>query len=258
MSDVLVVQVSDLHVGIEWAPVPAEELHRQLAASLRVAADQHPAPALVVASGDLTDHGRAEEVAVLAEMLGAVDAPVLALPGNHDDRDALVAAGLATTDPVTGRLDAVVDLGPLRVVALDTLWPGHPPGRLDPGQLDWLDAALAVDDRPVLLVLHHPPVAVGHGDMDGMRLEDPGPLGDVVGAHPHVVRIACGHLHRTVLGSFRGVPLVAAPSLSVQLAPAFGGAAGVGLTAEPPGYVVHRWHPDDGLSSHVLAVSPAT
>ena len=73
-----------------------------------------------------------------------------------------------------------------------------------------------------------------------------------------MARIACGHLHRTVLTSFRRVPLEAAPSLAVQLAPAFGGAVGVGLTAEPPGYVVHRWHPDDGLSSHVLAVSPGT
>lgn len=253
--DVLVVQVSDLHVGVDWAGLDPDEHRRRLAAGLAAAVAQVPAPALVVASGDLTDHGRPDEVATLSELLAGVDRPLLVMPGNHDDRDALVAAGLAVPDAATGHLDAVVDLGGLRVVALDTLWSGHPAGRLDAAQLAWLDDRLAEDPRPVLLALHHPPVAVGHAEMDPMGLAEPEALGAVLDRHDQVVRITCGHVHRTTFSTWRGIGVVTAPSLTVQLAPAFGGTPGLGLTAEPPGYVVHRWHPADGLSSHVFALA---
>lgn len=252
---ILVAQVSDLHVGIHGDDPPAEAAHRRrLAAALDRIGALDPTPALLIASGDLTHDGGAEEVDALGALLAASTVPVLAVPGNHDDRDALVAGGVAVPS-ATGALDAVVDLGPLRVVALDTLHAGHPSGRLDDAQLAWLDDRLAEDGRPVLLVLHHPPLAIGHAPMDTMALEAPEALGAVLDRHRHVVRIACGHVHRTVVAEWRGIGVVTAPSLDVQLAPAFAGQERVEVTGEPPGYVVHRWHGRDGLSSHVFALT---
>lgn len=49
-----------------------------------------PRPDVVIASGDLVDHGREEEYEVLREILAPLAMPVFVIPGNHDRRDALL------------------------------------------------------------------------------------------------------------------------------------------------------------------------
>jgi 3',5'-cyclic AMP phosphodiesterase CpdA len=70
-----VVHVSDLHVGARDEREVEAPL-RELIAAL--------APKLVVATGDLTHRGRADQHARAAELLRSLGAPVLAVPGNHD------------------------------------------------------------------------------------------------------------------------------------------------------------------------------
>jgi hypothetical protein len=43
----------------------------------------------VVLAGDLTDFGRADQYAHLADLLASLPMPVYLMPGNHDDRDQL-------------------------------------------------------------------------------------------------------------------------------------------------------------------------
>jgi 3',5'-cyclic AMP phosphodiesterase CpdA len=45
---------------------------------------ERTAPELVVASGDLTHHGRPDQHAAAADFLRSLGPPVLAIPGNHD------------------------------------------------------------------------------------------------------------------------------------------------------------------------------
>jgi 3',5'-cyclic AMP phosphodiesterase CpdA len=88
---------------------------------------------------------------------------VYVVPGNHDEREALrqAFAGRGYL-PASGRLDYVVELGLLRVVALDTNVPGRAGGRLGKEGLDWLDATLAqAPDRPTVIMQHHPPMPTG-------------------------------------------------------------------------------------------------
>ena len=77
-------------------------------------------------SGDLADHGADVEYERARELLEPLDAPLYVLPGNHDDRLALrrhfeVPAGSA--EPV----QYVAELGPLRLVALDSTRPARTP-----------------------------------------------------------------------------------------------------------------------------------
>jgi 3',5'-cyclic AMP phosphodiesterase CpdA len=69
------LHISDLHVGTHEAP----EVERSLAALI-----ERTGPELVVASGDLTNRGRAEQHAAAAAFLRGLGPPVLAVPGNHD------------------------------------------------------------------------------------------------------------------------------------------------------------------------------
>ncbi len=71
-----IVQLSDLHVGPQTSRRFLERV---------VASTQSLAPDLVAVTGDLIDD-RAEDVAIYAKMLGAIQAPlgVFMIPGNHD------------------------------------------------------------------------------------------------------------------------------------------------------------------------------
>ena len=78
-----------------------------------------------------------------------------------------------------GFLQYCVEDWPLRLIALDTIIPGEPGGRLCEQRLAWLAARLAEQpERATLIMMHHPPFATGIGHMDGMALEAPERLAD--------------------------------------------------------------------------------
>jgi Icc-related predicted phosphoesterase len=68
-----VAAAGDVHYGLDSAGLMAPHLER-----LPECAD------VLLLAGDLTQHGRADEAAVLAEDLAPVDVPVIAVLGNHD------------------------------------------------------------------------------------------------------------------------------------------------------------------------------
>src|SRR2546423_695674 len=90
----LVCQISDLHVKapgrLSYRVVNcAAMLARCVVEILRLP----QRPDLVLATGDLTDSGRAEEYAHLRELLAPLPMPVYFIPGNHDERADLPEPG---------------------------------------------------------------------------------------------------------------------------------------------------------------------
>jgi 3',5'-cyclic-AMP phosphodiesterase len=213
-----------------------------------------PSPDAVLISGDLADHAADAEYEQVRELVARLGAPVYPLPGNHDDRQALrrhFDVPGADGQPV----QYAVDLGPLRLVVLDSTRPGEDPGRLDADRLAWLEATLAAaPDVPTLLALHHPPLVTGipAHDENGLPPADRRALGEVVEAHPQVRRIAAGHVHRTVYAELRGRSVLAAPSTYVQARLELG-AEEIRLSDDPCGFVVHALL-DGELVSHVQPV----
>lgn len=239
MPPYLLAQLSDPHIGADWSGEgldPAATLERTLDA-IR-ALDVQPQAVLV--SGDLAEHATLEEYARARSLLERIGAPIHVLPGNHDDR-----AALRTAFAVEGEADAPVhyaaDLGPLRLVVLDSTRPGEEGGELDRKRLDALDATLAdAPGRPTLLALHHPPVLTGFPVFDriGLPAGDRAALAALLERHAQVRLIVCGHVHRTIAGELAGRPVLAAPSTYMQAAPEFAGDR-IALTREPPGFALH-------------------
>lgn len=216
--EVVIAHLSDTHLlaggALLGGLVDTEGHLRETAERLRVAA--HDADAIVV-SGDVTDLGEPEAYALAREILDPVaaelGAPIVWTAGNHDERPAMRAALGLGGDPLAP-VDHVVDLGRLRIVALDSSLPGWHHGGFDDGQADWLEAALA--DPPELgtvLVVHHPPLPYRSSLMRLLEFRDEARLAAVVeGAG--VRAILSGHLHVGGSGTFAGIPVVLAGATS--------------------------------------------
>jgi 3',5'-cyclic-AMP phosphodiesterase len=214
-----------------------------------------PRPDAVLLSGDLTEHAADAEYDQVRELLASIDAPLHVLPGNHDDR--AVLRRHFDLPGVDGEpVQYAADLGPLRLVVIDTTRPGEDPGALDEERLAWLDAELAASpELPTLLAMHHPPLATGIPPLDAIALpaEDRRALAAVVGRHPQVRRLVGGHMHRAITADLAGRAVLAVPStymqarldlLSDQLE----------LVPEPAGFAVHVLL-DGQLISHVQRVT---
>lgn len=203
------------------------------------------APDLLILSGDLTDHGTAEEYALARALLASLPCPILAIPGNHDDREAFRVGlqGLPTLValPASGPLHASV-AGPLRVVGLDVTVPGDHHGLFTPDHADWLDRTLSsAPDTPTLLVTHQPPFATGIGFVDDYRCFGEDLLADTLGNHPQVIRLLSGHVHRFTLTEFAGRPALTAPATSTSLALRLTPGAEPASFSEPPAMLLHHW-----------------
>jgi 3',5'-cyclic AMP phosphodiesterase CpdA len=240
----LLAHLSDPHIGGVWADVdPAAGL---AAAVDTVLAVQPPDAVLV--SGDLADNAADDEYEQVRELLAPLGAPVYVLPGNHDDVD-VMARHFGARAPYS------VDLGPLRLVVLDTTLPGEDAGSLGAGQLEWLDAELAAaPDRLTLVAMHHPPVLTGIAVWDAIGLPPAHriALAAVIARHPQVRRLVGGHVHRTITGDLAGRPVLTVPSTYVQGKLDFDAQA-IELTDEPAGFALHAVV-DGELISHLQPV----
>jgi Icc protein len=248
----LLAQLSDPHIGAEWFD---DQSVPRLAAAVESVRAVRPQPDAVLLSGDIADHATDEEYGQMRELLEPLGAPLHVLPGNHDDRRALhrhFGVPGADGEPVCYS----VDLGPLRLVVLDTTIPGEDAGALGAEQLEWLDTELAVaPEQLTLLGMHHPPLFTGVPAWDelGLAEADRRALGEVIERHTQVRRLACGHLHRTMSGELAERGVVVAPSTYVQMRPAFLSDE-LELTAEPAGFALHAVVEGEVIS-HVQTVS---
>jgi 3',5'-cyclic-AMP phosphodiesterase len=226
----------------------------RFAAAVEAVGFVRPQPDALLLTGDLADHAIDEEYEQLGELLEPLRVPAYVLPGNHDDRRALhrhfgVPGGGG--EPV----QYSVDLGPLRLVVLDTTIPGEDPGALGPEQLDWLDAELAAAPEVLTMIaMHHPPLLTGIRVWDelGLPSADRQALGDVIERHRQVRRLVAGHFHRTMTGDLTGLPVLTVPSTYAQARLNFT-MQELELAAAPAGFAVHAVV-DGGLISHIEPV----
>lgn len=255
----LLAQLTDLHVvGEGRLAYRIVDTGACLAAAVASVEALDPRPDLVLVTGDLAYDGGGEEYARIVAMLDGLPMPWLAVPGNHDRREAMRAALPRRSCPaghVADRLCWSLDRGPLRLIGLDTLVEGEGHGELDTAQLDWLEDRLAeAPHRPTVVLLHHPPLPTGIDHMDRIALRDAGRLGVVIARHPQVERLLCGHVHRSIQWRWAGTLVNAAPSTAHQVALDLRTDTPAAFTLEPPAFHLHQWIDGAGMVTHLVPV----
>jgi 3',5'-cyclic AMP phosphodiesterase CpdA len=248
----LLLQISDPQIGATWTGADPDECLLRAVEAILTLPDR---PDALLVSGDLTDNGAPEEYQRVRELLAPLDLQPHVLPGNHDLRGPLREAfGLPGEgeEPVSH----AVDLGPLRLICLDSTIPGAEGGALDGGRIEWLDAALGANaEKPTVIALHHPPLRTEIPTFEriGLQPESSAALGEVVARHPQVARIVAGHVHRSIVAELGGRAVVTVPSTYLQAALDFT-APNLQMDADPPGFAVHALR-DRTLATHLQRIT---
>lgn len=212
-------------------------------------------PDLLLISGDLCQDESLGGYVRLRELLDHWRVPAALLPGNHD-HPALLRAALGRRAWIA---PAVVSLAGWRLLLLSTHRSGTVAGWLEPRQLAWLEQQLVAESTPALVALHHPPLPIGHPELDRIALQQPGPLLQALLASPAVRAVVFGHVHQHWQGllprSTGGdpLPLWACPSTlaaftAVQPCP-------LGKPHWPGGRLLEL-APDGGISTRLLRWPP--
>lgn len=260
----ILVQISDTHIDAPGALVYGHfDTAATLTRTVEVINAMDPGPDLVLHTGDIASHGSAARYAAFKQIMGALNAPLAVMPGNHDDRDALRDAfGGTPWLPATGDfLHYTIEDYPVRVICCDSVIAGDVPGELCAERLDWLDARLCeAPERPTIVALHHPPFDTGMTGATAKGLLQGGDeLDALLRRHGQVVRVLAGHAHRPMTTSFGGTVAFAAPTTCYPFALETGPERILAATFEAPGVAVHLWLPSASgagadLVTHVAPV----
>lgn len=214
-----IIQITDLHIappGLLYHGVPARE---RFEAAIRSVQTEHGDADLVVITGDLTARSQTAAYEEFRAGLANLHLPYRLLLGNGDHRARFRAVFPEVPVDENGFVQSVLDTDVGRLVFLDTLDRSGPQdGTLCEKRLAWLSDRIAeANGRPLYLFMHHPPFRVGMERLDRMALRDGDALAAVL-ANADVRHMFFGHLHRTIAGSWRGIPISVCPSTVAQIA----------------------------------------
>jgi 3',5'-cyclic AMP phosphodiesterase CpdA len=249
-----IAQISDTHILPPTSDQPAAALRadclRRCVADINL-----QRPDAVIFTGDTVQHGKPGEYAYLRELLQPLDAPLYLIPGNRDDNNVLRATFSDHSHlPASGDfLHYVVEDHDLRLVALDSTLAGERKGVFCPARQDWLDAVLSHQpQKPTLLFIHHPPFDVDDHYVGGYRRpEEVIALANIVGNHPQIVGLLCGHVHWLVECEWAGISARIMPSVAVDVRKGIDETAARGR----PIYLQHEFSAAAGLVSQSRMVS---
>lgn len=150
-------------------------------------------PDLLLISGDLCHDESWGGYVRLRELLAPLPWPVALLPGNHDHPQLLRAA--------LGRRAAVapqrLEINGVLLLLLDSHRPGCVGGWLGERQLGWVAQQLSqLGGRPLLVAVHHPPLAIGDPGLDAIALHDGAALLELLRPVPGLQAVLFGHVHQ--------------------------------------------------------------
>ena len=242
-----ILQITDPHLyGNASGRLRGVETNASLTAALDDALLRVPDFEALLVTGDLVQDDATGYLRFKSFFMN-LGKPVLCVPGNHDDPEAMVAE----LDVEPFRICGAHEIGAWNFVMLDSYDPGCVGGRLTEAELARLDAALTQSPKHAMICLHHHPVSMGSQWLDTIGLANADEFWRVLDKHRHVRAVTFGHVHQDHESRRGNVQLFAAPSTGAQFLP---GSDRFAVDARPPAYRPFELYADGRIESHVVWV----
>lgn len=186
----IIVQISDLHVGSQFLPEKFETLVNEV---------NQLHPDYIVVTGDLTNEGLMKEYEQCKNLLTQFNAKkIVSISGNHDYRNTgyLLFKKYFPFETVNELNDKVV------LITVGTARPDRNEGEVGYRQNLWLERTMKkYKDKVKILAMHHHLVAIPDTGSDQLTVVD---AGDVLRTilDTGVDLVLCGHKHRPWVWNF--------------------------------------------------------
>jgi 3',5'-cyclic-AMP phosphodiesterase len=244
-----ILQITDPHLyGNAAGRLRGVETDSSLRAVLADAFAAVPDYAALLVTGDLVQDDPSGYLR-FRSIFGASPKPVLCVPGNHDEPQAMLHELSGAPFQIGGTWSS----GGWQCVMLDSYDPGHVGGRLAPAELERLDRTLRESPAHAIVCLHHHPVDMGSRWLDGIGLANADEFWRIIDTRPNVRAVVWGHVHQEYDGRRGSVRLLATPSTGAQFLPHSDRYA---VDARPPGYRHFTLHADGRMDTAVRWVAP--
>lgn len=177
----------------------------------------HWPPVLILATGDLSHDASIESYHHLLTIFRQLsDLPVYCLAGNHDE--SMFMAEHLVSGNVSMQRHIII--GGWQILMLDSSVRDQVGGRLDSGQLDFLNGSLTENpDKHTLICLHHQPINMESAWLDEVGLDNKQEFHSIISDHPQVRGILWGHVHQQRTDIINDIMYMSTPSTCFQFKP---------------------------------------
>lgn len=182
----VIAHISDLHVSKADFD---EDIFMKAAAEIN-----ELQPDMIILTGDITNNGYYAEFEQATRYLSMFEAPLFAVPGNHDSRN----LGYQSFEELVGERSWKLTLGDeFTVIGLDSSSPDESRGHIGKPQHMWLEHQLdecVINDKFSIVALHHHVISIPQTGRERNVLSDAGDILKTLTTH-EVDLILSGHKH---------------------------------------------------------------
>ncbi len=222
------VQISDTHVGPTSDYAVRDNKSLPYLEALVDTINNLPfAPDFVLHTGDVVDDASEASYRLAKSVLDKIKYLTYYLVGNHDNAIALQRVLLGNANP-SERLDYYVEIGGVGLAVFDSHGPSDPAGTLTAQQLEAARKLCTPYGPPLVIALHHQPVALDSQwldmgwQVDGRELRMPLDCGSafleaIAPARQRIRGVFFGHVHWGFQVVRDGIFMCSAPSALGQI-----------------------------------------
>ncbi|MBR0370354.1 MAG: metallophosphoesterase [Methanobrevibacter sp.] len=182
----IIAHISDLHISDTAFD---EEVFMEAVAEIN-----NLKPDMIILTGDLTNDGYYREFQQAVKYLDMFEAPLFAVPGNHDARN----LGHQSFEELIGENSwKLTKENDFTVIGLDSSSPDEDWGHVGKPQRMWMEHQLdqcVINDLSSIVALHHHVIPIPDTGRERNILSDAGEILKILTTH-EVDLILCGHKH---------------------------------------------------------------
>ena len=247
-----IIQITDCHLFADRRELRGIATWPRLEAVLGEIRERFSDFDCLVVTGD-TAHDEIEETyAAFREALGDLTERLFLIPGNHDNREAIVKVFPDRCELTAGRLTFQHGLGDCQLIGLDSHISGEVAGRIGPAQFTWTAGPFCrTQDLHTVVFVHHPPVLMHSRWLDEIGLEDGEVLIELLEQFPNIKLVCSGHVHQESATATGGPLVLTTPAVGPQFRPR---TDELQIEALPPALRVIDLEPDGNWSTQVVRI----